>query len=1052
MPRILPPPTGVTAPWPRSLWQALVIAGILCWAIGGGAAPGAQATDVQTADPVAARRAEIDRETAAVAQMAAELKAERATLEQRLARIGQAPVSESEVEKARIDMETVQVDAASAQMDLVAARHRIKVLQSELSEAQDRLTKLQTAATRDPQTLAAAQAELARRQALLALERQHVQNLSRRLELAQEKVEDARRLWQALQEAYRSRQALERKESLADLEQRLHKAQQDADRKAAELRARLAQISGDDLEAVARRHLLTIQIEQTLDEVFLLRTTLALEQARSELQGLPVAAPDAHAAPEELEHSIELLDGIEKGLQPILDLIHRKQELLSHEMALLRRNSAIEQAAGAQQYRIEKDALRSLIDRFQAQADAVNALIGQIDKQRTALQAAYQAASARSLTSRQRLPHDPQAWARIAVELERLPATVATLATSMTRDLFTAWRRADLPSRLLVAVLELLWAGLILGLGRLRRPPMPALEPAQSFSAKARTVSVALLRGLRWILLPGGALVLAGWTLHITQQNLELLLLLAAVAVGAYLIIGLSRWVFTSALIPPEKRQSGVHRGVVGVTLAITVLVILDGLGRLGYLSSELAALVERLFMVLLLPLASLSLRLRALLMGQVREQWRSVFWVNLLGLASFAVPLVMLAASVLGLAGYVNLAWFLAGRLALILLVFLVWAVFRHLVIDLAAVLRERAQTRPRRAGLLIGGLIEPGQAIARLLLFLGALWSLGVILGWDSGTGIGGMLRAWLDHPLFSVGGAPIDLLDVFGALIYLGITIYLGIWMRRLSFDWLYVRIQDRGLRNSLAIFTQYAIILLGVLIGFNLLHINLTSLTVFAGALGVGIGFGLQNIANNFVSGLILLVERPVRIHDWVTVGDREGKVSRIGIRALTVTTWDNQDVIIPNANLISDPFTNWTLSDTLVRSIFVVGIRYQDDPHQAQKVILDAVAMQPEVSLERPPRVLLTEFNSSSVDFRVEFYTDVANVGQYYRLEVKSKVMFAIWDGLKEADIGIPFPQRDIYIKELPEAREVARPALLAPSPSGADRSAPSQQEQDPVDR
>jgi potassium efflux system protein len=138
----------------------------------------------------------------------------------------------------------------------------------------------------------------------------------------------------------------------------------------------------------------------------------------------------------------------------------------------------------------------------------------------------------------------------------------------------------------------------------------------------------------------------------------------------------------------------------------------------------------------------------------------------------------------------------------------------------------------------------------------------------------------------------------------------------------------------LHNSLAIFSQYAIILLGVLIGLNLLNINLTSLTVFAGALGVGIGLGLQNIANNFVSGLILLMERPVRILDWVTISNHEGKVSRIGMRFLTVTTWDNQDVIIPNADLISTPFTNWTLSDALVRTIFVVGSRIHIGPSRS----------------------------------------------------------------------------------------------------------------------
>jgi potassium efflux system protein len=336
------------------------------------------------------------------------------------------------------------------------------------------------------------------------------------------------------------------------------------------------------MHAVAKRHLLTIQIEQAMDGVFLLRSLVALEQAHDELQGLPVAVPDVDAAPADLGHSVELLDGIEKGLQPILDLIRRKQDLLTHEIELLPRNSAIEKAAGEQQYRIEKDALRSLIDRFQGQADALSGLLDQMERQRAAFQDAYKAASARSLASRQRLPRDPHTWMRIGTELEHLPATLGKLVTSVARDLRGTWLQSHLAWRLLFVVLEILWLGFILRLDRLGRPSAADLETRQSFSAKARTVSLALLRSLRWTLLPGGALVLAAWFLRLPPRDLHFLVLLVAVAFGGHLTIGLSRWIFISALIPPEKRQPTVHRGVVGVTLAMAVLVVLGGLGHLG--------------------------------------------------------------------------------------------------------------------------------------------------------------------------------------------------------------------------------------------------------------------------------------------------------------------------------------------------------------------------------------------------------------------------------------------------------------------------------------
>lgn len=241
----------------------------------------------------------------------------------------------------------------------------------------------------------------------------------------------------------------------------------------------------------------------------------------------------------------------------------------------------------------------------------------------------------------------------------------------------------------------------------------------------------------------------------------------------------------------------------------------------------------------------------------------------------------------------------------------------------------------------------------------------------------------------------------------------------WIRQFTYRWLYAGVLDLGIRNSLSVFTQYAFVLIGLLIALNVLGVNLTSLAIFAGALGVGIGFGLQNIANNFISGLILLAERPIRTSDWVTIGANEGEVKRIGIRAVTVTTWDNQDVVIPNAEIITTPFINWTLSDDIVRTVIFMGISYNNDPHQAMQVIRDAVQAYPAVLKEPPCRVWLREFGNSSVDFRIHYHI---NVRLHSRLEVKSEVMLRIWDALKEAGISIPFPQQDVYIKELPERR------------------------------
>jgi potassium efflux system protein len=579
-------------------------------------------------------------------------------------------------------------------------------------------------------------------------------------------------------------------------------------------------------------------------------------------------------------------------------------------------------------------------------------------------------------------------------------------------SLWTAMLQASTADWTRLILLGLIWTIICLALGRLGRSG--DFRSDRSFTTKAILVSSSLLRANRFGLLIGGLLLIAGWMLDIVAPGLAVIAVYFGIWYGARLTIGLSHWLLESPIIHPDYQQPGLHRLIVGFTLFVSLFSLALALGHLGFLSIELRELIDRAFMLFLLPPVYLGLRIRKLLIKILKERKGATYWVRLLGLAGFAVPLAVLAAAILGISGYVNLAWSLASHLAVFLGVVAVWLIARGVVIDLVRAIEE-AFTRHSEQGVLwVKTLVEPLHYLARLGLFLLVAWILYRLYG--GGTVEMLNLQAWLEHPLFTVGNASIDVFQLLIALLLLGLVVYLGHWARHVTYSWVYTGIVDLGIRNSLAVFTQYAVVVVGLIIVLNTLGIDFTSLTVFAGALGVGIGFGLKNIADNFISGIILLAERPIRTNDWLTLDGNNGTVSRIGMRSVTLTTWDNQDLIIPNSNLISNAFTNWTRSDSLVRTVFVVGIRYQDDPHQARAVIEEAVTLQPEVSLDPPPQVWLSEFGASSVDFRIHYFVDIE---QHVLLEIKSKVMFAIWDALKDADIGIPYPQKDIYIKELP---------------------------------
>jgi potassium efflux system protein len=224
--------------------------------------------------------------------------------------------------------------------------------------------------------------------------------------------------------------------------------------------------------------------------------------------------------------------------------------------------------------------------------------------------------------------------------------------------------------------------------------------------------------------------------------------------------------------------------------------------------------------------------------------------------------------------------------------------------------------------------------------------------------------------------------------------------------------------KGVPAAISLVIRYLIIAFGFIIALSALGVNLSQFNLMAGALGLGIGFGLQNIVSNFISGLILVFERPILTGDTVEVNNLLGTVHRIGVRSSNIRTFDGAEVVVPNNSLITNDLINWTLSDNVKRLALSIGTAYGSDPNKVLE-ILTAEAEKCEYTLEDPkPRALFIEFGESSLNFVLHFW-----VPYEINLEAKSTVMIGIYNALKEAGIEIPFPQRDVHIKELPDKAE-----------------------------
>jgi small-conductance mechanosensitive channel len=221
----------------------------------------------------------------------------------------------------------------------------------------------------------------------------------------------------------------------------------------------------------------------------------------------------------------------------------------------------------------------------------------------------------------------------------------------------------------------------------------------------------------------------------------------------------------------------------------------------------------------------------------------------------------------------------------------------------------------------------------------------------------------------------------------------------------------RQMDRGVRGSIGHLIRYLIIFIGLLLTFSLLGFSMTNVTIILSALGVGIGFGLQGIVNNFVSGLILLLKRPIREGDTIVLSEQWAQVKRIGMRATIIETFDKSEMVIPNADMINNHVTNWTLSNRQVRLSVPVGVDYGSDVSLVVETIL-ACAKDNKSVMESPaPEVLFLNLGESSLDFKLRAWLQDADD----LLTVKSQLYHQILKRFREKGITIPFPQRDLHL-------------------------------------
>ncbi|MGF1659549.1 MAG: mechanosensitive ion channel family protein [Rubrimonas sp.] len=637
---------------------------------------------------------------------------------------------------------------------------------------------------------------------------------------------------------------------------------------------------------------------------------------------------------------------------------------------------------------------------------------------------------------RGRTPLDPRLWIEATADAVEIGRRIGAETSASFADAAVRARAIETGPIALLA--------LVLGLGLLivaRRRVIAWVEKvaADPASTREKRIGAGAVATLARLALPVSALYLIVFAVALSGllgETLETLLTGAGYGFGAVI----ATYAFSSAYFAPDApnlrvaalddRQARIARNA-AMTLSIALAIGLTLVRALDQLRVDPELLIAA-NLALVLTSSAAMLRLRHVYAPQAAEaetrteeaegeaESERTLAQQLRWLIRLALLLVALATPLLSLAGYLAASNRLGAAAIYSLGILGLCALLFSIVESISESASERLDPPWRKVARL-------APLIAGFILTLGAapLFAMAWGARWDD---VAFALRSAMSG--FDVGGFRISPVEIAAFLGVFGLGWLLtGAVQRVLRVSVLPQLDMEQGARTAITSGVGYVGVIAAFFIAVSSAGADLSNLAIVAGALSVGIGFGLQTVVSNFVSGVILLIERPINVGDWIMVNGQHGTVRKINVRSTEIQLFDRSDYIVPNADLISQPVTNFTRRNTVGRLILQVGVAYSADVRKVEAILRDVAAANMMVLRRPPPQILFRKFGADSLEFELRvFLRDVGNT-----LSVETDLHFRITERFRAEGIEIPFGQRDIWLRN-PEALAGA----LRAAPAGED--------------
>jgi len=906
---------------------------------------------------------------------------------------------------AQTDLNSINLTVAAAQQTLALTENNIRSLMTswhgvKAMAGSDEQNQLQT--------------RLKEQRELLVIQQTRVKVLQQTQQLAQQTLATAQEWLAEMQLNYQMQQQHQRQQALDRLANSLQREQQEWLTRLAQLDRQLHAKPGEHLVNNAEYARLSMGVFEAEERSNLSQVELDLAKLRNALEDLTFTPGQAF--------SLSMLNALQYHLETLHQQLKEIRELLQNKLSLLQQREQITKQTLKNGLVSDIDGqvslaiLRGLTVSYNEQLTDAQNLIETAHEYREIIAQQLK----QQLSSRQILPgFNSQAWLLLSKKFLQVPILTLQTIESLKKPLQLAAATATAWTWSMLVISAALW---LLIWNKLRIYVQVAMarfeKRSQDFwAAKTILITLKLLqRYLPALMLLIGLLGVLS-VLNIPIKVFSLVIGLALVGLAFGISIGLARLLLLEGIADDSGHDVRLYYRLKWALLSggfVTALTIVVHQLPVSY---EVQDLIGRFFMLFLLVVALVLFKgweVVPQLLEPYFAQGKRTYVKKIIRWLCLLIPLSLLINAVIGLIGYVELAWTIAAYQGLFLIVFSIYLFANGLVDEIMRYVAEQLVRYFRNGWLWREAVLKPIHLIMKISLFLGAWALLFMSYGWDKHSIVVMKIYDIFSYHLFNFANSKVSLFVLLETAAIIATLAWAARWTREFSYRWLFARTQDLGLRNSLAIFTQYTLVVIGIITALNFLGINLTALTFIATAFAAGLGFGLRDLANNFASGLLLLMERPVKVGDWVTVGTFEGQVLHLGARSMTVLTNDHQELLVPNADVFSKLFINWTRRDSIVRSLVMLKISRADDPYRVRQIILEVIKTVPRILANPPCEVYFKELEGVLLEFKVEYYVDI-HAGDM-RSTIRSQLLFALWDRFKAEGIHSPEHPHEIIIK------------------------------------